>query len=112
MQIPNDPVVWIVLGAFAAAVLGIAIWRRYSVVLRRGDTEVRLERPGEDARAAVSVASKASIEASEVGNITGARGTGAAGAPVDVASGAKIKGSKVGDITGVVQEPPPGSGKP
>jgi len=46
-QIPNSPTVWIVLGVLAAVVIGFALWRRYNVVVRKGDTEVRFERQPE-----------------------------------------------------------------
>jgi hypothetical protein len=107
MQIPNEPVVWVVLIVLVALVLGIAIWRHYSVVVRKGDAELRLERPSESTSAGVTVAEKATIEDAEVGNITGVQGPGE-GTPapsVDVASGARIKKAKVGDITGVVHQP-------
>ena len=108
MQIPNDPVVWTILIVLVAAVLGFAIWRRYSVVVRKGDTELRLERPTEGGSGGgINVANKATIANSEVGNITGAQISGGAAAPsVEVAKGAKITGSKVGDITGVAQQSP------
>ena len=107
MQIPNDPVVWTILIVVVAAVLGFAIFRRYSVVVRKGDSELRLERPDEQGSGAVDVLSKATIQDSTVGNITGAQmAAGGARPPkVDVAGGAKISNSKVGDVTGVVQQP-------
>lgn len=107
MQIPNDPVVWVILIVVVAAVLGFAIVRRYSVVVRKGDSELRLERPDEGGSGAVNVANKATIQNSTVGNITGAQIAGGGTQPpkVDVAGGAKISNSKVGDIVGVVQQP-------
>jgi hypothetical protein len=105
MQIPNDPLVWTILIVLVAAVLGFAIWRRYSVVVRKGDTELRLERPDEGSGGGISVADQAKITNSQVGNITGAQISGGGAAPsVNVASGARITGSKVGDITGVAQQ--------
>src|SRR5262245_6974298 len=108
MQLPNDPVVWTILIVLVAAVLGFAIWRRYSVVVRKGDTELRLERPEDGTSGGgVSVAGGARITNSTVGNGTGAQISGGTTTPsVEVAKGAKISGSKVGDITGVQQSPP------
>jgi hypothetical protein len=107
MQIPNDPVVWGILIVLAAAVLGFAIWRRYSVVVRKGDTELRLERPEEGSAGGISVAGGAKISNSTVGNITGAQISGGTAPSVEVAKGARITGSKVGDITGVAQQSGP-----
>ncbi|MGH6892582.1 MAG: hypothetical protein ACREEP_10015 [Dongiaceae bacterium] len=110
MQIPNDPVVWVVLIAVVAAILGFALWRRYNVVLRKGDTELRLERSSEDGSTGITVGKGMRITGSQVGDITGAKVAGGDAKPVsaDVASGARIENSKVGDIAGVIQEPPPG----
>jgi hypothetical protein len=78
------------------------------VVVRKGDTELRLERPGEGNAGGVSVAKDATIKNSQVGNITGAQISGGTATPaVDVASGARITGSKIGDITGVAQQSGP-----
>jgi len=116
MELPNDPTVYIILIVVLALVVGFAVWRRYNVVLKRGDTELRLEQPSESAGAGtaadrgaapagVSVGQGMSISNSKVGNITGVKAMGRVSPipSVDVLSGAKAENAEIGDITGVNQ---------
>ncbi len=113
-SLQNHPVAWVVLIAFVAAAVVFLVWRRYTVVVRKGDVELRLERPPDGGSADITVGKGLKIKGSQVGDITGAKITGGdAKLPAaDVASGAKIENSKVGDIAGVVQESPPGHRRP
>jgi len=112
MELPNDPTVYIVLIVVVALVVGFAVLRRYNVVMRRGDTEVRLEQPSEGAAAGggatpagVSVGKGMVIQGGKVGNITGVKAAGRISPipAVDVMSGAKAENAELGDITGVSQ---------
>ncbi|HVM83259.1 MAG TPA: hypothetical protein VMW18_05170 [Candidatus Binatia bacterium] len=112
MELPNDPTVYIILIVVLALVVGFAVWRRYNVVLKRGDTELRLEQPSENAgagpgaaTAGVSVGQGMTISNSKVGNITGVKAMGRVSPipSVDVLSGAKAENAEIGDITGVNQ---------
>jgi len=118
MELPNDPIVYIVLIVVVAAAVGYAIWRRYTVVLKHGDTEMRFERPGDAAPAgaapaesgSVSVGKGMVIKGGKVGDITGVKGAGRVNplssvpmSSVDVMSGASAENAELGDITGVSQ---------
>ena len=115
MELPNDPTVYIVLIVVVAIAVGYAIWRRYTVVLKHGDTEMRFERPDDAAPAggapalsgsgSVSVGKGMVIKGGKVGDITGVKGAGRVDplSSVDVMSGASAENAELGDITGVSQ---------
>ena len=106
MELPNDPVVWII----AILVLGVVV---LVALVLGGRVEVgldplrlsfrRKQAAGQDK---VSVLDEAEIENAEVGNVTGVTrqaegGDGGQVTDISVARGARIKGGKLGDISGM-----------
>lgn len=106
MELPNDPLVWII----AILVLGVVV---LVALILGGRVEVgldplrlsfrRKQAAGQDK---VSVLDEAEIEDAEVGNVTGVSrqaedDSGGQVTDISVARGARIKGGKLGDISGM-----------
>lgn len=105
MQMPNDPVVWIIAILVAGVVVLVALVLGGKVEVGLDPLRLSFKRRQASGREKIDVLEGAELEEMDVGDVTGevrGAGTGEEGRVTDisVARGAKFKGGKVGDITG------------
>ena len=118
---PQDSLVWIVLIVAVALVIGLAVWKGRGLRFKRGQegfsVEVEVEHlpdappTGETSskRGKISVANKARIEETRIGDIAGIKTAGKPqliGYDIDLAAGTRIKKADVGDIVGLKEFDP------
>lgn len=118
---PNDPIVWTILIILAVVVVLLALWIGDVVEVGLDPPTLKFKgRKREAPPSGIRIGPKAQIERARFGDITGYKGTGAAGGrptgPVDIVSGAHVTDTVFGDIIGVqdvgVQDTPPEGRKP
>lgn len=104
-NMPKEAWYFVIVGL--VLVLGLAIWMGRGIRIRKGSITVDAVR--EPQASGVSVAQKAHIEGSHVGDITGVSITGKGPMPgskgtVEVLREGTVKNATVGDVTGVKQD--------
>lgn len=101
---PTDTIVWIILIAAAAVVIGLAVWIGRGIMIRKDDKGFTIK-VKEKKQEGVSVAKETVIDKAKIGDIAGIKTTESnVGGTINVAEKAKIKDSQIGDIVGIKQQ--------